>query len=309
MTTTGAPLLAGARSDPEALLRRLELSVTRRLDGVLQGDYRGLIPGPGSEADDARPYEPGDDVRRIDWPLTARSGVAHVRNTVADRELEVWAVVDGSASMEFGTARSTKRDLAVAAVAALGFLTARGGNRIGAMVLDGGRSRIVPPRPGRQPLMALLHTVASRPATADGQAIDLAAGIRRAGHAARRAGMVAVISDFLCPSDWAGALRTLAGRTHVLAIEVVDPRELALPDVGYLTLVDPETGRRRDVHTASGALRERYAAAAAEQRHANARAVKRAGAAHLVLRTDRDWVLDVAAFVRAARRVGSDRRR
>jgi uncharacterized protein (DUF58 family) len=307
--TATAPLLPGARSDPEALLRRLELSVTRRLDGVLQGDYRGLIPGPGSEADDARLYEPGDDVRCIDWPLTARSGAPHVRNTIADRELEVWAVVDASTSMEFGTALSTKRDLALAAVAAVGFLTARGGNRMGATVLDGGRPRIIPPRPGRQPLMALLHSVASRPVAAEGTAVDLADGIRRAGQAARRAGLVAVVSDFLCPSDWAGALRTLAGRSHVLAVEVVDPRELALPDVGYLTLVDPETGRRRDVHTASGALRERYAAAAAEQRRAHADAIKKAGAGHLVLRTDRDWVLDIARYVRTSRRTGSDQRR
>src|SRR5439155_932540 len=215
-----AALLPGSRQDPEGLLRKLELSVTRRLDGLLQGDYRGLIPGPGTEADDARPYEPGDDVRRIDWPLTARSGTPHVRNTIADRELEAWAVVDGSASMEFGTATCTKRHLAIAAVAALGFLTARGGNRVGAMVLTGGRPRIVPPRSGRPSLMALLHTVAVRPATGDGTSVDLADGIRRAGQTARRAGLVAVISDFLCPSDWSAALRSLAVRGHVIAIEI-----------------------------------------------------------------------------------------
>jgi uncharacterized protein (DUF58 family) len=283
--------------------------VTRRLDGLLQGDYRGLIPGPGSEADEARLYEPGDDVRRIDWPLTARSGVPYVRNTIADRELEAWAVVDASASMEFGTANCKKRDLAIAATAAIGFVTARGGNRMGAMVLDGGRPRIVPPRPGRQSLMALLHTVATRPVTEDGTSIDLAQGILRASHATRRAGMVAVVSDFLCKSDWASALRTLRSRSDVLAIEIIDPRELELPNVGHLTVVDPETGRLRDVHTASGGLRERYAEAAAAQRQANASAIKKSGAGHLVLRTDRDWVLDVATFVRTARRVGSDRKR
>ena len=304
-----AALLPGSRQDPEGLLRKLELSVTRRLDGLLQGDYRGLIPGPGTEADDARPYEPGDDVRRIDWPLTARSGTPHVRNTIADRELEAWAVVDGSASMEFGTATCTKRHLAIAAVAALGFLTARGGNRVGAMVLTGGRPRIVPPRSGRPSLMALLHTVAVRPATGDGTSVDLADGIRRAGQTARRAGLVAVISDFLCPSDWSAALRSLAVRGHVIAIEIVDPRELELPNVGHLTLVDPETGRMRDVHTASDALRARYAEAAAAQRADHARAIKKAGAAHLVLRTDRDWVLDIARFVRMSRRVGHDQKR
>jgi uncharacterized protein (DUF58 family) len=306
VTTTA--VLPGSRVDPEGLLRRLELDVTRRLDGLLQGDYRGIIPGPGTEADDARPYEPGDDVRRIDWPLTARSGSPYIRNTIADRELEAWAIVDGSASMEFGTATCKKRDLAIAAVAAFGFLTARGGNRIGAMVLDGGRARIVPPRSGRQSLMALLHSVSARPPTADGTAIDLAQGIHRAGHAARRAGLVVVISDFLCPSDWADALRRLGARSQVVAVEIIDPRELELPNVGYLTLVDPETGRLRDVHTAGSALRERYAEAATAQRRASARAIKKAGAAHLVLRTDRDWVLDTARFVKSARRVGSARR-
>ncbi|MCU1461759.1 MAG: hypothetical protein JWO37_1834 [Acidimicrobiales bacterium] len=308
-TAPGTLLPPGSREDPEGLLRRLELSVTMRLDGLLQGDYRGLVPGPGTEADEARPYEPGDDVRRIDWPLTARSGATYVRNTIADRELETWAVVDGSASMEFGTAICKKRDLAIAAVAALGFMTARGGNRIGAMVLDGGRPRIVPPRSGRQSLMALLHTVATRSATDDGTSVDLAEGIRRAGHAARRAGLVAVISDFLCPSRWADALRTVRARSQVIAVEVIDPRELELPSVGYLTLVDPETGRTRDVHTKSESLRSRYAAAAAAQRQANATAIKKAGAAHLVLRTDRDWVLDTATFIKTTRRVGSDRNR
>jgi uncharacterized protein (DUF58 family) len=145
--------------------------------------------------------------------------------------------------------------------------------------------------------------------TEDGTSIDLAQGIRRASHATRRAGVVAVVSDFLCKSDWAGALRTLRTRSDVLAIEIIDLRELELPNVGYLTVVDPETGRLRDVHTASSGLRERYAEAAAAQRQANATAIKKAGAGHLVLRTDRDWVLDVATFVRTARRVGSDRQR
>ena len=129
-------LLVGRR-DPRKVLQTLELTVTRRLDGLLQGDHQGLVPGAGTEADEAREYEPGDDVRKIDWPLTARSGVVHVRNTIADRELETWLLVDGSASMEFGTADSTKRDLALAAAAAIGFLGGRGGNRIGALVLDG----------------------------------------------------------------------------------------------------------------------------------------------------------------------------
>lgn len=302
---TGRPaLLPGARSDPEKVLRHLELSINRRLTGLLQGDYRGLVAGAGTELDDGRLYEPGDDVRRIDWPLTARSGTVHVRNTVADRELETWVVVDGSASMEFGTADNLKRDIALAAAGAVGFLTARSGNRIGALLLGPGRPQIVPPRAGRDGLMALLHLIARRPPAPDGTGVILADGIKRAARATRR-GLVVVISDFLCASPWPQALRALASRTSVLAIEVIDPRELELPAVGYLTLVDPETGRLREVQTANADLRARYKAAAAEQRKATARQIRHAGCSHLVLRTDRDWLLDVATFVTASRRTAA----
>ncbi|HEV3401518.1 MAG TPA: DUF58 domain-containing protein, partial [Acidimicrobiales bacterium] len=141
------PLVAERR--PEEVLRQLELLVTHRLDGLLQGDYQGLLPGPGSEPGESRPYQPGDDVRRIDWNLTARTTVPHVRDEVADRELETWVVVDCSASLDFGTALCEKRDLAVASTAAVAFLTARTGNRMGAvMVWPNGHVR-VPARPGR----------------------------------------------------------------------------------------------------------------------------------------------------------------
>jgi uncharacterized protein (DUF58 family) len=298
----GTPVITGSRRDPRRVLQTLELTVNRRLDGLLQGDHQGLVPGAGTEADEAREYQPGDDVRRIDWPLTARSGVVHVRNTIADRELETWVLVDGSASMEFGTADSTKRDLALAATAAIGFLGGRGGNRIGALVLDGERVKIVPARSGRVALMAMLHTIASRPTAAEGSSIDLAEGIQRLLAVSRRRGMAVVVSDFLCPSPWEKALRVLGSRHQTAAVEVIDPRELELPPVGYLTVVDPETGRRRDVQTASANLRNRYAAAAAEQRAAIATSIRRARASHLLLRTDRDWLLDVVKFVKQTRR-------
>jgi uncharacterized protein (DUF58 family) len=302
-------LVAGARARPERVLRSLELAVNRRLDGLLQGDHHGFLPGAGTETGDARPYESGDDVRRIDWPLTARSGAVHIRDTVADRELETWVLVDGSASMEFGTATCRKRDLALAAVAAVGFLTARAGNRTGVVLLGGARPAVIPARSGRPALFALLHAVATRAATADGSRVDLAAGIDAMLHPPRRRGLAVVVSDFLCSSAWPRSLRYLAARHQVLAVEIIDPRELDLPSVGYLTLVDPETGRQRDVQTSSPGLRARYAAAAAAQRLANATAIRRAGASHLVLRTDRDWLLDTVAFVAAARRTRAPRSR
>jgi len=285
------------RRRPEEVLRQLELLVTRRLDGLLQGDYLGLVPGPGSEPGESRPYVEGDDVRRIDWNVTARTTVPHVRDAVADRELETWVLVDCSASLDFGTALCEKRDLALAAVACVGFLTERIGNRMGAVVVRPDGSTRVPARTGRQAVLALLHTLSTRQPSDGGGATDLGEAMQTLLRPPRRRGLTVVVSDFLCTPGWERPLAALASRHQVLAVEVVDPRELELPDVGYLTVVDPETGARREVQTAKVALRRRYAEAAAAQRHDIARAVRGAGANHLVLRTDRDWLRDVVRFV------------
>ena len=290
----------------EEVLRQLDLLITRRLDGLLQGDYQGLLPGPGSEAGEGREYQPGDDVRRMDWNLTARTTVPHVRDLIADRELETWALVDCSASLQFGTALCEKRDLAVAATAAVAFLTARTGNRMGAVMVWPGGSTRVPARPGRQAMLALLHSLLSRPPTADGTgSTDLAAGIDLLLRPPRRRGLAVVVSDFLSTGGWERTLRTLATRHQVLAIEVVDPRELELPNVGYLTVVDPETGRLREIQTARPALRARYAEAAAAERKEIAASIRRAGAQHLILRTDRDWIRDIVEFVVTTKRRGA----
>ncbi|MGZ4617499.1 MAG: DUF58 domain-containing protein [Frankiaceae bacterium] len=316
--------------ETEALLRRLELTVTRRLDGLLLGEHLGLLPGLGSEKAESREYRAGDDVRRMDWAVTARTTVPHVHDLVADRELETWVLADLSASMEFGTAASEKRDLVLAASAAVGFLTARPGNRIGALLLTGGglagnRVVHVPARPGRDAVRTLLRHIAAVPraaldAPARGRAagpplehppaaavlgpVTLGGGLQQLRRPPRRRGLVAVISDFLgTPAEeWERPLRALAGRHEVLAIEVLDPRELELPDVGLLRLVDPESGRLLDVSTRSRTLRSRYAAAAAEQRAGIAAALRRANAHHLRLRTDRDWLLDVVRYAAEARR-------
>jgi uncharacterized protein (DUF58 family) len=311
----------------EAVLSRLQLLVTRKLDGLLQGDYVGLLPGPGSEAGESREYRPGDDVRRMDWPVTARTTTPHVRRTVADRELETWMAIDLSASLDFGTAQWLKRDLVIAAATAMAHLTVRGGNRIGAVVGTGsgappperpGRSwrrraaapaaaatvqpAIVrmPARPGRKEAQGLLRAIARteiRPGRTDlGDLID------RLNRPPRRRGVAVVISDFLAPVDsWSRPVRKLGVRHDVLAIEVVDPRELELPDVGVLVLTDPETGALHEVQTADPALRQRYAEAAGNQRGEIARALRGAGAAHLRLRTDTDWLLDIVRFVAAQR--------
>jgi uncharacterized protein (DUF58 family) len=306
----GAPPHFGPGSNAEVLLRKLELTVRRRLDGLLQGDHLGLVPGSGSEAGDARTYHPGDDVRRMDWPVTARTQVPHVRETIADRELETWVVLDLSASLDFGTANCEKRDLAIAGLAAVGHLTVRGGNRLGAVVTTGERVDRYPAVAGRLAADRLLRSVVATPRAAGGRRGDLAAALESLRRPPRRRGLVAVISDFLGsdargPADWERPLRGLSARHELLAIEVVDPRELELADVGLLTVVDPETGRTLEVPTGNAEVRRRFAEGAAAQRREIAAALRRAGAAHLRLQTDRDWLADVTRFVVDRRRAGS----
>ncbi|MFC0504729.1 DUF58 domain-containing protein [Micromonospora costi] len=303
----------------EAVLSRLQLLVTRKLDGLLQGDYAGLLPGPGSEAGESREYRPGDDVRRMDWPVTARTTMPHVRRTIADRELETWLAVDLSASLDFGTGRWLKREVVIAAAAAITHLTVRGGNRVGAVIGTGsattppsGRRRVaappagpggltrLPARNGRREAQGLLRAIAGtevRPGRS-----DLGALVDMLNRPPRRRGVAVVISDFLAPpAQWSRPLRKLRVRHDVVAVEVVDPRELELPDVGVLPVVDPETGELHEVQTADPRLRRRYAEAAAAQRAEISTALRAAGAAHLRLRTDRDWLLDMVRFVAAQR--------
>lgn len=284
-------------SGPDEVLRRLDLAVAHKLDGLLHGEYQGLVPGHGSELGETRGYHPGDDVRRIDWNVTARFQEPHVRDTIADRELETWALVDVGPSMDFGTAFCEKRDLAVSAAAAVGFLTARTGNRFGALLAGADEPTVVPARGGRNHLMSTLHRIIASPRLESGH-VDLGLALTRLSVTARRRGLVVVVSDFLdAPDGWTRPLRQVAARHETIAIEIVDPRELSLPDVGLLSVVDPSTGRTRDVPTASKKLRARYEAAATEQRAAIAEGIRTAGVDHLVLRTDRDWLLDVVRFI------------
>ncbi|MET7279183.1 DUF58 domain-containing protein [Kribbella sp. NPDC005582] len=301
-------LLAGR----ERALRALELTVKRKLEGFLHGDITGLRTGPGSEPNEARPYQPGqDDVRRMDWNVTARSLDPHVRAPLAERELETWALLDASASMDFGTALSEKRDLAIAIIGALGLLASGPGNRLGVRIAIGDEVRRLPAAGSGVQLRRSLRTLLALPRATPGEypRTDLARAIARLNREHPRPGLRVVVSDFHDDPDrpgralgWADALRRLAARHEVLAIEVLDPRELELPEVGLLTLVDPETGRRREVQTSSKKLRRRYAEAMAAHRERTTQAIRGAGAAHLVLRTDNDWVRDVAAFATARRR-------
>ncbi len=230
----------------------------------------------------------------------------HIREPIADRELETWVVADRTASLDFGTASFEKRDLVTAAAAAIGFLVARGGNRVGGVIMDGIANDpvVVPPRNGRLAMLALLDRLerAERKDTPVAGRSDLERALKTCGRVAKRRGFVWVVSDFLAPTGWERALRVLGARHEMLAVEVVDPRELELPDVGLLTVVDPETGRQLEVPTQRREVRERYAAAAARQRADIAATLRAAGVGHLQLRTDRDWLLDIVRFVASRRR-------
>lgn len=317
---TGPSSPAGPASSPtgpaldlaaaEPLLRRLELAVRNKLDGLLQGNYQGLVPGPGSEAGESRQYVAGDDVRRMDWPVTARTLTPHVRQTVADRELETWLVVDLSPSLDFGTALTEKRELVLAAVTALVHLTVRGGNRVGALVGTGEQVLRIPALAGTAHARHLVRRVAAVPRAESGGARgDLASMLESLRRPQRRRGLVAVVSDFIegtgapvAEPAWERPLRGLSERHQLLGVEILDPRELELPAAGLVTFVDPETGRQLEVQTSDRAVRERYAAAAEAQRARIATSLRHAGAAHLQLRTDRDWLTDVVRFVVAQRR-------
>ncbi len=284
-----------------AALRTLELTVKRKLDGVLQGNHLGLIPGPGSEAGESRLYQPGDDVRRMDWSVTARTTHPHVRQMIADRELETWLVVDMSASLDFGTAGCEKRDLAVAASAAITYLNSGGGNRLGALIANGENIIRVPARSGRQHEQTLLRAIATSPRAALGVRGDLASAIDALRRPERRRGMAVIISDFLGPINWMRPLRAIAARHEVLGIEVLDPRDVELPDVGDVILQDTESGVTREF-TIDAQLRDDFARAAAAHREEVARTLRRCGAPLMTLRTDRDWIADIVRFVASRRR-------
>jgi len=291
-------LKAGELDDPQltAALNTLELTVRRKLDGVLQGSHLGLIPGPGSEPGEARLYQPGDDIRRMEWSVTARTTQPHVRQMIADRELETWFVVDASASLDFGSGSHTKRDLAVAAAAAVTHLTAGGGNRHGAIVVTGDTVRRIPARAGRAHDRDLLKAIATTHRSAPGVRGDLNPGLEALRRPQRRRGLAVVISDFLGPLDWTRSLRAIGAHHELLGIEVLDPRDVELPPVGPVTLADAETGDLVDVDI-TPQLRDEFAVAADTHRQNVHRAFRSCGGAVLSLRTDRDWIADTVRFV------------
>jgi uncharacterized protein (DUF58 family) len=287
----------------DAVLRALDLSIGRRVAGLLAGDYRSNVLGEGTELAQVRPYQPGiDDVRRIDWAVTARTDVPHVRVQLAERVLVTWILLDNSPSMSFGTSDRRKSDVAEGVAIALGHVATRRGNRLGAMTFGDEDPQVVPPRQGRFGLLALLAALREEPETPTGGPTSLGAVARRAAGLAVQRALMVFVSDFRGPLDWRGPLLQLAGRHDVLAVEVRDPREQELPNAGELWLVDPETGRQLRVDTRDGSLRARFAEAAAVERRTLARTLASIGVRHTVLSTSGDWLRPLVAFLKTEAR-------
>ncbi len=284
------PARPGPGPIPERSVETLEMPVGRRIHGLLPGDDPAVAIGRGLEIDRVRPYVPGDDVRRIDWNVTARTGETHVREDVPERQLTTWILLDRSASMHFGTADRRKADVAAGAAAVLGRVATRRANRLGVITFGDGAEKVTIPRAARPGFLGVV-TALRAPLREDGggstspaRALSLVAGTRSI------RGLVVIVSDFRGPLDWLPQLADVAGRHQVLAIEVADPREDELVDVGELALVDPETGALLRVDTGDRHLRESFAAAAASERAALVRELRRLRVGHIRLTTSGAWL-------------------
>jgi uncharacterized protein (DUF58 family) len=283
-------------------LRALDVSIGRRVGGLLAGDYRSTELGVGTELAQVRPYVPGDDVRRIDWNVTARTGEPHVRVHLAERVLVTWLVLDTSASMQFGTADRRKADVAEGVALAVGHVATRRGNRLGIVTYGAAPPKSAPPRQGRVGLIGLLTRLRDEENGSPPPTVTLGTALRHTAAVARQRAFVVVVSDFRGPVDWRHPLLDLAGRHDVVAVEIRDPREQELPDLGELWLVDPETGRQVRVDTRDRRLRARFAEAATGERAQVTGAITSTGARHIVLSTSGDWLRLLAAFLRRTAR-------
>ena len=311
-------------SAPDQLLRRLEWRLGRRLDGHLQGAYRSLWHGAGLDFTDLRPYTLQDDVRHIDWNVTARLDEPHVRQYTQERDITAWLVVDRSASMRVGRTPKGGRGpgqgkevLATELAVLMARLLSGDGNRIGAVLFDNAERKVIPPRTGRQQILRITGELLrpAKPSTGKrprGKSAepgtDLGGMLRLAASTARRRSLILVVSDFIGDPGWDLPLGTLAQRHEVAVIRVVDPAELEIPDLGTIVVQDAETGEQLLVDTGDPLLRSRLAQQVAERESALAGAFNRAGVTAHRISTDQDLVAAFIALVGKSSRVGTHRR-
>ncbi len=281
---------------PEHILSRLEWTVIRRLDGVLHGDYRTLFRGFGLDLADLREYQYNDDVRHIDWNVTARLQTPYVREYNEEREVAAWFLLDLSPSVDFGSQATRKQSVSTEFVTVLARLLTRHGNRVGALLYGGHVDTVIPSRSGRRHVLRLLHAMTTREHVKATTATDLRAFLSEATQAIKRRSLVFVVSDFISAQDWGPALAQLARRHEVIAVRLYDPLEMELPDMGMLVIQDAETGEQLFVDTHDRAFRRRFAEAAAQREAQLRSAFRHAGVDALELSTDDDLVDAILRF-------------
>ncbi|MDB5872917.1 MAG: hypothetical protein JWQ07_2359 [Ramlibacter sp.] len=296
------PMVAPPNETAEHVLRRLEWTVIRRLDGLLQGDYRTLMRGSGLDLADLREYQHHDDVRHIDWNVTARLQVPHVRVFTEDREMAAWFLLDLSPSVDFGSGEQRKRNVSAEFVAVLARMLTRHGNRIGAMLYGSGVDTVIPTRGGRRHVLHLLHSMQERPASTESGTTKLRDLLESAAGLIRRRSTIFVVSDFISEPGWERSLALLAQRHEVVAVRLLDPLELDLPDLGLLTIRDSETGEQLLVDTHDSGFRKRFARIAAQREAELRQGFMRAGVDALELSTDGDLVDAVVRFAEMRKR-------
>src|SRR3954462_13792515 len=289
-------ITARSASAPERILHRLDWQVIRRLDGLLQGDYRSLFYGYGLGFADLREYQPEDDVRYIDWNVTARMDTPYVRQYVEDREISAWFLLDLSPSVDFGTLVRQKRAVLIDLVTTLARLLTRHGNRVGAILYGGSVDRTIPARGGRIQVLRLANDLLKQPPLARAPFTNLAPLLNAGLHSVKRRSLIFIISDFISAPGWERPLTLLNQRHEVLAIRLWDPREIELPDVGPIFMEDAETGEQLYVDTHDKKFRQRFQAAAQEREAGLEESFKRAGVAALSLSTEEDLVRAIVRF-------------
>jgi uncharacterized protein (DUF58 family) len=283
-------------ADAESLLKRLDWHVVRRLDGILQGDYRSLFAGHGFDLAEVREYQPEDDIRYMDWNVTARMGEPFVRQYIEDREITAWLLLDLSPSVDFGTANSRKSDLVIDFAGVIARLLTRHGNKVGAMMFSSAVDEVVPARGGQQQTLRIIHQLV-RPDRPDARGVtDLQSILDRAGQTLQRRSLVFIVSDFIAEDGWDAPLARMAQRHEVLAVWVSDPREEDIPAIGPLFLEDAETGQQVYVDTRDPTFQKRFGELVVERRQKIERTFARHGIDSLRLSTDGSLVQEIARF-------------
>jgi uncharacterized protein (DUF58 family) len=298
-----------AKQQPELLLRRLEWTVIRRLDGLLQGDYRTLFRGFGLDLADLREYQVFDDVRHIDWNVTARTQIPHVRVYNEDREVTAWFFLDLSPSVDFGSGEISKRQMLAEFTAVLARLLTRQGNRVGAVLFDGVKETLLPPRSGRGQVLFMLDRVLNHPRQPRTPPTDLGASLGRTLAAVRRRSLFFVVSDFVSTPGWDRVLSWLGQRHEGIVVRLTDPLDMLLPDIGLVAFQDAETGEQVMIDTNDRGFRRRFIAAAERNEEALMAGFSRAGMDVLELSTGDDLldaILRFSGLRKASARLGGD---